>query len=100
MDRVYSIDNHINKYFNSLAKSNNWVYRQNNANNNFIINCYMKDINGYLIKNSNDIRMSINLNIKGIKKFPYMDSFVYKSHLNNNFYINNNWMMNYTSAKD
>lgn len=65
MDRVYSIDNHINKYFNSLAKSNNCVYRQNNANNNFIINCYMKDINGYLIKNSNDIRMSINLNIKG-----------------------------------
>lgn len=95
MDRVYSIDNHINEYFTNLAKSNNWVYRQNNANNNFVVNCYMKDIDGYLVKNSNDIRMSVNLDIKGIKKFPYMDSFVYKSHLNNNFYINNNWMINF-----
>jgi len=96
MDRVYTIDNYLQNIFNNFAKINKWVHRESYAANNFRVNCYLKSLDDYDMRYSSMIRMSIKLRINEINKYPFMDSFVYRSHLNNNFYVNSNNMINFS----
>ena len=96
MDRVYAVDNYLYKIFEDFAISNNWIYRENYARNVFKVNCYFKSKNSHIEKLSNKIRLTVKLNTDNIKLYPYMDSFVYRSHLTNKFYINSKNMINYT----
>jgi len=96
MDRIYAVDNYLYKIFEDFAISNNWIYRENYARNVFKVNCYFKSKNSHIEKLSNKIRLTVKLNTDNIKLYPYMDSFVYRSHLTNKFYINSKNMINYT----
>lgn len=73
LDRVYALDNHIRQAVIDLAKCENWAYRDVDG---YICNNYKYTNDGKIKDGRNNINnVSIKLSFKGVKKYPYIDTF-------------------------
>lgn len=70
LDRVYYYKESILRTFNDFAIENDWLYRTQSIDG---FHWLKKDIE----YDRNALKMKVHLDVRGIKRFPYMDSMIY-----------------------
>lgn len=86
MDRIYTSDNYLQHIFIDFASKNKWSYRDFDNYKDFTIHHYSRKLDKYIITYREDVDYKVKLDVKGIRKFPYMDSFKIMNRLNGTFY--------------
>jgi hypothetical protein len=74
-DRVYAIDNYIREAALNVAKEENWMYYIENVG---LAEVKRIDGDGEIKRIYNNGNLKIKLSFKGVKSFPYLDSFRYQ----------------------
>lgn len=78
MDRIYSAKDDIQNMFIQHARKNKMIYRTSRAEDDFMLFVPIGDDKYKRIINTK-YKLSVKLNTKGIKKYPYFDSLYIKT---------------------